>query len=359
VTDIDAAAAKAYDSFIADMQNSGKQVFSLGDDKAHADVQAVPTGVASLDVALGVGGLPLGRIVELYGLESSGKTSLALSCAAQFQKSGHAVGFVDAEHAMSPDHARAYGVDLDHLAFYQPDHGQDGLEMARSMVRSNAMGLVIIDSVAALIPKEELEGNMEDLQVGAQARMMSKAMRMLSGDAKSFNTTLIFINQIREKVGVMMGNPNVTPGGKALKFFSSVRMEVFSAAGDRIHPGDKKTEPPIGQTVRVKIAKNKVAPPMRRCEFKIFFDHGVDVGSAVLDAGKTTGLLTVKGASISDARSGERLAVGKGNFSKLLADDPALADELTGAIHALLRGELELPSADAGDADDTEMAEAS
>ena len=341
--DADKATETALNAFVEQMQSAGTPVFKLNDD-AFAVVDVIPTGAPSLDVALGVGGLPRGRVVELYGLESSGKTSLTLSVMAQAQKMGLSTGFVDAEHALSPSHAENYGVDLDKMAFYQPDHGEDGLEMARKMAASGAFGVIAIDSVAALIPKAELEGTMEDLQVGAQARMMSKAMRMVTGEAKRTNTTIIFINQIREKIGVMMGNPNTTPGGKALKFFSSVRLEVFSSAGDRVHLDGKKTNPPIGQDIRVKVVKNKVAPPMRRAEFRIYFDSGVDVGSSVLEAGKELGLLQVKGASIMDVSTGDRLAVGKDNFSQLLRDEPARADELVDKIHRVLRGELEIAS---------------
>jgi recombination protein RecA len=342
VTDVDGATAATLNAFLTQMQGTGKSVFALGDDTANSDVAVIPTGAISLDVALGVGGVPRGRIIELYGSESSGKTSLTLAIAASAQRHGYNVGFIDAEHALSRDHARAYGVDIGKLAFYQPDHGQDGLEMACTMANSGAFGLVIIDSVAALTPKEELEGSMEDMQVGAQARMMSKGMRKLAGAAQSTGTCVIFINQIREKIGVMMGNPETTPGGRALKFFASVRLQVFSAAGDRITADGNKTSVPIGQVVRVKVVKNKVAPPMRRAEFTIRYDSGVDVAASILEAGKEVGLLETKGASIIDATNGERLAVGKNNFSQLLRDQPELADKLTEQIHAVLRGELQI-----------------
>jgi len=367
--DTDAATAATMQSFLDQMQSSGRAVFALGYPNQRAVVDAIPTGAPSLDVALGVGGLPRGRVVELYGLESSGKTSLALSTIAQAQKLGMPAAFVDAEHALSASHATAYGVDLNQLAFYQPDHGEDALEMTREMARSGAFPIIVIDSVAALIPRAELEGSVEDLQVGAQARMMSKGLRMLSGEARRTDTTIVFINQIRQQIGVRMGNPNVTPGGKALKFFSSVRLEVFSAAGDRIYPGGKKTEPPVGQDIRVKVVKNKVAPPMRRAEFRIYYNSGVDVGSSVLEAGKELGLLVQRGASVSEVATDQRLAVGKDNFAKLLADDPQLCDRLVEQIHATLRGDVsglaeealptddEVPAApDGADVDDEELA---
>jgi recombination protein RecA len=344
VTDHDAATAAGLQSFLSQMQSSGKSVFALGTGGTRTDIDAIPTGALSLDVALGVGGIPRGRIIELYGSESSGKTSLSLSIAANAQKIGLNVAFIDAEHALSIEHAKAYGVDISSLAFYQPDHGQDALEMACQMADSGVFGLIVVDSVAALIPKEELEGTMEDFQVGAQARMMAKGMRKLTGSAQRSNCAIVMINQIREKIGVTHGNPETTPGGRALKFAASVRMQVFSGPSDKFDATGKKTGDPVGQVVRVKIVKNKVAPPMRRVEFAIRFASGIDTASTILTAGKDCGLLLTKGASIVDALSGERLAVGKDAFAALLREDEELAVELTERIRAVMRGELELPT---------------
>lgn len=283
-------------------------------------IEAIPTGSLSLDAALGIGGLPRGRIVEIYGGESSGKTTLALHCIAEAQKKGGYALFVDAEHALDTEYARALGVDTDRLYVAQPTTGEEALEIMDSMVRSGAMDLVILDSVAALVPKSEIEGDMGDSFVGLQARMMSQALRKLGGNINKTDTTAIFINQLREKVGVMFGNPEVTPGGRALKFWASIRLEV--RRGELIKAGTEST----GARTKVKVVKNKVAPPFRQAEFDVVFGKGISKSGDVLDLGVEHGII---GKSGSYYNYGEvRLGQGRESAKGYLEEHPEVLTEL-------------------------------
>lgn len=320
MVDIDEARAEAFDAFLAGERKSGKKV-QLLTERAGERIEVIPTGIWTLDVALGVGGLPRGRIVELYGPESSGKTGLALNIAGRAQRHlGLPVGFVDAEHSLDPDYAQMLGVDLDLLAMYQPDTGEDGLNMARRMTASGAFGLIVVDSTAALVPEKELEGEVGDMNVGLQARMITQALRPLAGEASRSNTTVIFINQLRMQIGQMFGNPETTPGGKALKFYSSVRMDVRSSPSKKNYADSAKTIA-TSQGTTVKVAKNKVAPPMRKAEYLLDFTHGIDEAGTILDAAKQVGLVEVRGASITNVLTGEK-HVGRDNFRDAMAEDP-------------------------------------
>ena len=264
-------------------------IMRLGESK-RVDIDAIPTGALSLDMALGIGGIPQGRIVEMFGPESSGKTTVALHIAAEAQKIGKAVAYIDAEHAMDPDYARRIGVNTDDLLISQPDTGEEALEIAEALIRTNGVGLIVIDSVAALTPKAEIEGRMEDQQVGLQARLMSKALRKLTSVAFNSDTALIFINQTRMKIGIMFGNPETTPGGKALKFYASVRIRLAQSAKIQ-KDGDI-----VGNRVKVKIVKNKVAPPFKETEFDILYNQGVDKIADLVKVGENYGIIARKGA---------------------------------------------------------------
>lgn len=287
-------------------------------------VQAIPTGALSLDMALGVGGVPRGRVVEIFGPEASGKTTLALSIVAQAQKAGGTAVFIDAEHAFDPHYARRIGVDVDALLLAQPMSGEEGLEIADTLVRSNAVDVVAIDSVAALVPQAELEGQMGDSFVGLQARLMSQALRKLAGVISKTCTSTLFINQIREKIGVMYGNPLTTPGGRALKFYASVRIEVRRIGG--IKKGDKD----VGNVVRAKVAKNKVAPPFRQAQFDILFSSGIDSVGCLIDMALTEKILTKSGTWIAYGDS--RLGQGRAQAREHLAGQPALLAELEAKV---------------------------
>lgn len=296
-------------------KNFGKgSVMKLGDASAHINVEAIPTGSISLDVALGVGGIPRGRIIEIYGPESSGKTTVALHMIAEAQKRDGIAGFIDAEHALDPQYAQKIGVDIDNLYISQPDHGEQALEIAETMIRSGALDIVIIDSVAALVPKAEIDGDMDDLQVGLHARLMSKAMRKLTGVIDKSNCAVVFINQLREKVGVMFGNPETTTGGRALKFYASVRMDV------RRVEAIKQNGEIVGNHTRVKVVKNKVAPPFREAEFDIMFGQGISREGDIVDLGVKVGAIAKSGSWYS--YEGEKIGQGRENAKIFLKEHP-------------------------------------
>jgi recombination protein RecA len=284
------------------------------------DLAVIPTGSLSLDIALGVGGVPRGRIVEIYGPESSGKTTLALHIMAEVQKTGGIAAMVDAEHALDPSYARALGVDIDNLLISQPDHGEQALEIAEHLVRSGAVDVVVVDSVAALVPRAEIEGEMGDAHVGLQARLMSQALRKLTGAISKSNCTVIFTNQLREKVGIMFGNPEVTPGGRALKFYASIRLDVR-----RVEPLKQGTEI-VGNRTRVKVLKNKVAPPFREAEFDIMYGKGISRVGDILDLAAALDIVNKSGAWYSYGEV--RLGQGRENAKDYLTEHPELADEL-------------------------------
>jgi len=300
-------------------------VMRLGS-RERLQVDVIPTGALALDLALGVGGVPRGRIVEIYGQESSGKTTLAYHIIAEAQKRGGLAAFVDAEHAVDPLYARAVGVDIDNLLISQPDTGEEALEIMDGLVRSGALDVVVLDSVAALVPRAEMEGEMGDSHVGIQARLMSQALRKLGGTLARANTVAIFINQIREKIGVMFGNPETTPGGRALKFWASVRLEVR-----RVESVKQGTDV-VGSRVRVKVVKNKVAPPFQQAEFDIMFGRGISRSGGVLDLGVATGVVSKTGTwfTYGDVRLGQ----GRENAKSFLEENPALMDEIESKIRA-------------------------
>jgi recombination protein RecA len=302
-------------------------VMRMGDRTAEA-IDTVSTGSLGLDVALGVGGLPRGRVVEIYGPESSGKTTLTLQVIASCQKNGGTAAFVDAEHALDPSYAAKLGVNVDDLLVSQPDTGEQALEIADMLVRSNAVDVVVVDSVAALTPKAEIEGEMGDSHVGLHARLMSQALRKLTGNIKRSNTLVIFINQIRMKIGVMFGNPETTTGGNALKFYASVRLDI------RRIGAVKKGEEVIGSQTRVKVVKNKVAPPFRQTEFEILYGEGTSYEGELIELGVTNNLVEKSGAWYS--YGGERIGQGKENARQWFKDNPAAAKELDTALRAKL-----------------------
>ncbi len=294
-------------------------IMRLGSDQ-RADVDVIPTGSLGLDIALGVGGLPRGRVVEVYGPESSGKTTLTLHCVGNAQKAGGIAAFIDTEHALDPLYARRLGVDVDNLLVSQPDAGEQALDIAEMLVRSNAVDILVVDSVAALVPRAELEGQMGDTQVGTQARLMSKALRKLSGVISKSRTCMVFTNQIRMRIGVMFGNPETTSGGRALRFYASVRIDIRRIGS--IKSGDQV----IGNRTRATVAKNKVAPPFRKAEFDIIFNRGIDRMGELLDLGVVHKIVEKTGAwySYGDLRLGQ----GRENSGNYLRENPKLADEI-------------------------------
>jgi recombination protein RecA len=298
-------------------------IMKLGDEQI-ANVEVIPTGSIALNVALGVGGYPKGRIIEIYGPESSGKTTLAIHAIAEVQKAGGIAAFIDAEHAFDRFYAANLGVDIDNLYISQPDNGEQALEIAEQLIRSSAIDLVIVDSVAALTPKKEIEGDMGDSAVGLQARLMSQALRKLTSTISKTNTTCIFINQLREKIGMMFGNPETTTGGNALKFYASVRLDIRKVT--TLKDGDT----PIGNQVRVKVVKNKVAPPFRKAEFEITFGEGISKVGEILDLGVEYGIIQKSGSWFS--YQGSKLAQGRDATKVLLKDNPELCDELEAQI---------------------------
>ncbi len=293
-------------------------VMRLGENSSNMNVETVPTGSLSLDIALGQGGIPKGRIIEIYGPESSGKTTVALHMVAEVQKRGGIAGFIDAEHALDPVYAKNIGVDIDNLYISQPDNGEQALEICETMVRSGAVDIIIVDSVAALVPKAEIDGDMGDSHVGLQARLMSQALRKLTGVISKTNCTVIFINQLREKVGIMFGNPETTTGGRALKFYSSVRMDVR-----RIESIRQQGEV-IGNRTRIKVVKNKIAPPFKEAEFDIMFGKGISREGDVLDLAANRGIIVKSGAWY--AYEGNKIGQGRENAKNYLAENPEIMD---------------------------------
>lgn len=317
---------KALDAAIAKLEKDfGKgTVMKLGDPAAQVAVETIPTGSLSLDIALGLGGVPRGRIVEVYGPESSGKTTVALHMISEVQKRGGIAGFIDAEHALDPVYAKNIGVDIDELYISQPDSGDQALEIAETMVRSGAMDIVVIDSVAALVPRQEIEGDMGDSHVGLQARLMSQALRKLTPVISKSNCVVIFINQLREKVGVMFGNPETTTGGRALKFYASIRMDV------RRIETLKQSGEMIGNRTRVKVVKNKIAPPFKEAEFDIMFGKGISKEGDILDLAVNLGLVNKSGAWFS--YNGDKIGQGRENAKIYLTEHPEVMDALDAKI---------------------------
>ncbi|HEY9411535.1 MAG TPA: recombinase RecA [Jiangellaceae bacterium] len=312
---------KALDTALAQIERSfGKgSVMRLGDE-ARAPVEVIPTGAISLDVALGIGGLPRGRVIEVYGPESSGKTTVALHAVANAQRAGGVAAFIDAEHALDPDYAKALGVDTDSLLVSQPDTGEQALEIADTLIRSGAIDIIVVDSVAALVPRAEIEGEMGDSHVGLQARLMSQALRKIAGALSQSNTTAIFINQLREKIGVFFGSPETTTGGKALKFYASVRLDVR-----RIETLKDGTDA-VGNRTRVKVVKNKVAPPFKQAEFDIIYGEGISREGGLIDVGVEQSIVRKSGAWYT--YEGDQLGQGKENARNFLKDNPDLAEEI-------------------------------
>ena len=308
-------------------KNYGKgSIMKLGDSGANIDIEAIPTGSISLDVALGVGGVPRGRIIEIYGPESSGKTTVALHMIAEAQKRNGIAGFIDAEHALDPQYAKKIGVDIDNLYISQPDNGEQALEITETMVRSGAVDIVIVDSVAALVPKAEIDGDMGDSHVGLQARLMSQALRKLTSIVSKSNCIVIFINQLREKIGVMFGNPETTTGGRALKFYSSVRLDVRRV--EALKQGGEV----VGNHTRVKIVKNKVAPPFKEAEFDIMFGQGISKEGDILDLATDAGIINKSGAWY--AYNGEKIGQGRENAKNYLKENPLICEEVEAKVRA-------------------------
>ena len=312
---------KALDAAMSQIEKQfGKgSVMKLGDFK-ETGVDAISTGALNLDIALGIGGIPRGRIIEIYGPESSGKTTLALHAVAEAQKAGGEAAFIDAEHALDPVYAKKIGVDIDNLILSQQDTGEQALEIAEALIRSGAIDIVVVDSVAALVPKAEIDGDMGDAHVGLQARLMSQALRKLAGTINKTNATIIFINQLREKVGVMFGNPETTAGGRALKYYASVRMDI------RRVEAIKQDGEVVGNRTRVKVVKNKVAPPFREAEFDIVYGKGISKEGSVLDLAVTLDIIEKAGSWFS--YNGERIGQGRENIKKYLADNPSFMAEV-------------------------------
>lgn len=312
-----------------DKQFGKGSLMKLGDSRETLDVEVIPSGSILLDEALGVGGYPKGRIIEIYGPESSGKTTLALQAIAESQRMGGIAAFIDAEHALDPVYARNLGVNIDELWISQPDNGEQALEITESLVRSGAVDIIVVDSVAALTPQAEIEGDMGDSHVGLQARLMSQALRKLTGILSKSNTTIIFINQIRMKIGVMFGNPETTTGGNALKFYASVRMDVR-----RIESIGKNADEVTGNRVRVKIVKNKVAPPFRKCELDLLFGSGISKNGSLLDAAVKYDMIEKSGAWYS--YNGEKIGQGRDKTLEYIAQNPEFAAELETKLRAVM-----------------------
>jgi len=345
----DANRSKALDAALGQIEKQfGNGTVQRLGDTPRVRIPSIPTGSLGLDIALGIGGIPIGRVTEIFGPESSGKTTLTLEVIAQAQKQGKVCAFVDAEHALDPSYAEKLGVNLDDLLVSQPDTGEQALEITDMLVRSGAVDLIIIDSVAALTPKAEIEGEMGDAHVGLQARLMSQALRKITGNIKNANCTVIFINQIRMKIGVMFGSPETTTGGNALKFYASVRMDIRRTGSVKI--GDEVA----GNETRVKVVKNKVAPPFRQAEFQILYGKGFYNAAEVIDLGVSCGLVEKAGAWYSC--QGTRIGQGKANAAQYLEDHPELMDELEGKIREQLLPDPHQPPVDAAPAGSTGQA---
>ena len=314
-------------------------IMKLGDSSANMNISAIPTGCIDLDIALGVGGVPRGRIIEVFGPESSGKTTIALHVVAQAQKMGGTAAFIDAEHALDPVYAESLGVNVDDLYVSQPDTGEQALEITESLVRSGAIDVVVVDSVAALVPKAEIEGDMGDSHVGLQARLMSQALRKLTGAINKSNCVVIFINQLREKVGVMFGNPETTPGGKALKFYASVRLDVRRI--ETLKVGGEA----VGSRTKVKVVKNKVAPPFRTAEFDMLYGEGISREGSVIDQAVARKIMTKSGAWFNYGEM--RIAQGRDNARQFLKDNPELCDEIENKIRSQVEEEKKKAQAEA------------
>ncbi len=325
-----------------DRQYGNGAVMRLGDN-VRPPIEVIPTGSIALDIALGIGGLPRGRIIEVYGPESSGKTTVALHAVASAQRAGGIAAFIDAEHALDPEYAKKLGVDTDVLYVSQPDTGEQALEIADSLIRSGALDIIVIDSVAALVPKAEIEGEMGDSHVGLQARLMSQALRKLTGALSASGTTAIFINQLREKIGVFFGSPETTTGGKALKFYASVRLDVR-----RIETLKEGTDA-VGNRTRVKVVKNKMAPPFKQAEFDILYGRGISREGGLIDMGVDEGFVRKSGAWYT--YEGDQLGQGKENARKFLMDNPDLADEIESKIKSKLGIGVQVPE-DASELDE-------
>ncbi len=335
--------SKALESALAQIERQfGKgSIMRLGADSAAMDIEATSTGSIGLDIALGIGGLPKGRIIEIYGPESSGKTTLTLHVVAEEQKKGGVCAFVDAEHALDPQYAKKLGVDLNELLISQPDTGEQALEIVDTLVRSGAVSLVVVDSVAALTPKSEIEGDMGDMQMGAQARLMSQAMRKLTASIGRSNCMVIFINQIRMKIGVMFGSPETTTGGNALKFYASVRLDIrrIGAIKDR--------DEVVGNTTRVKVVKNKVAPPFKQVEFDIMYGEGISKVGELVDLGVKVGVVEKSGSWYS--YGDERIGQGRDNAKQFLKSNPSVANAIEDKIRAANGLDFHMPEAASGD----------
>ncbi|MCM1184037.1 MAG: recombinase RecA [Roseburia sp.] len=330
---------KALDAALSQIERQyGKgAVMKLGDPSAQMNVETIPTGSLSLDIALGLGGIPKGRIVEIYGPESSGKTTVTLHMIAEVQKRGGIAGFIDAEHALDPVYAKNIGVDVDNLYISQPDNGEQALEITETMVRSGAIDIIVVDSVAALVPKAEIDGEMGDAHVGLQARLMSQALRKLTAVISKSNCTVIFINQLREKVGIMFGNPETTTGGRALKFYSSVRLDV------RRIESLKQSGEVMGNRTRVKVVKNKIAPPFKEAEFDIMFGEGISVEGDILDLAATVNIVVKSGAWY--AYEGNKIGQGRENAKQYLRDNPEVCSEIENKVRAHFGLQGALPEA--------------
>lgn len=317
---------KALDAAISKIEKDyGKgSIMKLGDTAANMNIETVPTGSLSLDIALGLGGVPRGRIIEVYGPESSGKTTVALHMVAQVQKGGGIAGFIDAEHALDPAYAKNIGVDIDNLYISQPDNGEQALEITETMVRSGAVDIVIVDSVAALVPRAEIDGDMGDSHVGLQARLMSQALRKLTAVISKSNCIVIFINQLREKVGVMFGSPETTTGGRALKFYSSIRLDV------RRIESLKQAGEIVGNRTRIKVVKNKIAPPFKEAEFDIMFGQGISKEGDVLDLASNVGIVNKSGAWYAYAN--DKIGQGRENSKQFLKENPIILDEIEAKV---------------------------
>ena len=317
---------KALDAAISQIEKQhGKgAIMKLGDSGNNMNVETIPTGSLSLDLALGIGGIPKGRVIEIYGPESSGKTTVALHMIAEAQKQGGVAGFIDAEHALDPVYAKAIGVDIDNLYISQPDYGEQALEITETMVRSGAVDIIIVDSVAALVPKSEIDGDMGDNHVGQHARLMSQALRKLTGIMNKTGCTVVFINQLREKIGVMFGNPETTTGGRALKFYASVRLDVRRI--ETLKAGGEM----VGNRARVKVVKNKIAPPFKEAEFDIMFGKGISREGDILDLAANSGVVIKSGSWY--AYNGEKIGQGRENAKKYFMENPAIMDEVEAKV---------------------------